>query len=160
MTQRKISETDLKAHEEIHALLHKSFAYMEGRIDPPSSLHQLTTDKIATQAKEHEIWVVGSPVIACMFLTQRADHLYLGKLAVDPGHRSQGLATRLIDQAAGRARALALPALELQTRIELKENHQLFSKLGFVKIAEGSHPGYQRATEITMRRVVNYSADS
>ena len=41
--------------------------------------------------------------------------------------------------------------LELETRIELTENHEAFAKLGFVKIAERSHVGHQRVTAIAMR---------
>ncbi|MFN7434077.1 MAG: N-acetyltransferase, partial [Betaproteobacteria bacterium] len=43
-------------------------------------------------------------------------------------------------------------ALELQTRIELTENHATFAALGFAKVAETAHPGYARPTSITLRR--------
>jgi phosphinothricin acetyltransferase len=44
--------------------------------------------------------------------------------------------------------------LELQTRVELIENHNTFSALGFEKVAETAHPGYSRPTSITMQRAV------
>ena len=34
---------------EILALVHEAFAYMDGRIDPPSSMHRLTVEDIARQ---------------------------------------------------------------------------------------------------------------
>ena len=40
------------------------------------------------------------------------------------------------------------------TRIELTENHATFAALGFAKVAETAHPGYKRATSITLRRRV------
>jgi hypothetical protein len=46
---------------------------------------------------------------------------------------------------------MGLPALELQTRIELTENHALFRHLGFVQTAATAHPGYTRPTTLTFR---------
>ena len=50
--------------------------------------------------------------------------------------------------------ALHLPVLELQTRVELTENHATFRALGFVEVARTAHPGYDRPTSITFRRPV------
>lgn len=136
------------------ALIQSAFAFMEGRIDPPSSMHTLTPDSIATQAQTGEVWVIGAPPVACVFLTPKPQALYVGKLAVAAGHRRQGLARRLIDLAETRARALDLPALELQTRVELTENHATFRALGFVEVARTAHPGFDRPTSVTFRRAV------
>jgi len=141
------------------ALIQTEFAYMEGRIDPPSSMGLLTAGTIAAQAGSGEVWVIehhGLPV-ACVFLTPRTDALYIGKLAVTARHRGKNLARTLVDQAENRARALNLAYLELQTRVELTENHAVFTRLGFAKIAETAHSGYDRPTSITMRRAVNPS---
>lgn len=135
-------------------LIQSAFAGMEGRIDPPSSMHRLTADNIAEQAKSAEVWVIGSPPVACIFMTPKADCLYLGKIAVDSGHRNQGLARALVDQAERRAKAMGLPALELQSRVELVENHAAFAALGFVQVAMTAHPGFDRPTSITFRRKV------
>ena len=134
------------------ALIHRAFAGMEGRIDPPSSLHRLTPQAIAEQSRQGEVWVVGTPPVACMFLTPQADALYVGKLAVDPAAQRQGHARRLLDLAATRATALGLGALELQTRVELLENHHVFRYLGFMQTAATAHPGYDRPTSLTFRK--------
>jgi GNAT superfamily N-acetyltransferase len=135
------------------ALLHDAFAYMEARIDPPSSLHSLTADALTEQTRQGEIWVIGAPV-ACVFVTPRTDALYIGKLAVAQSHRGRGLARSLIDLAGTRAIALGLQALELQTRVELTENHAAFRALGFSEIGRTAHPGFDRPTSITYRRVL------
>ena len=127
---------------------------MEGRIDPPSSMHRLTEAAIADQARTGEVWIAGDPPVACVFLTPRPDALYLGKLAVAVGHRGRGLARRLVDHASRRAAARGLPALELQTRIELTENHAAFAGMGFAATGTTAHQGYDRPTSITMRRPV------
>jgi GNAT superfamily N-acetyltransferase len=136
------------------ALIRASFAYMEGRIDPPSSMHRLTEQALAEHAREHELWLIrdGDEVLACVQFTWRADSLYVGKLAVRADQRRKGHAARLMRHAEARAKALALPALELQVRVELTENHATFATMGFVKSGESAHAGYDRPTSITMRK--------
>jgi GNAT superfamily N-acetyltransferase len=130
------------------ALIQRAFAAMEGGSDPPSSLRDLTTDGLRTGGA---LWVIGAPPVACMILAPRTDALYLGKLAVDPAHQGLGLGRAMVAHAIAQARALGLPAVELQTRIELTENHAFFARLGFVKRAETAHPGYLRPTSFTYR---------
>ena len=43
------------------------------------------------------------------------------------------IARALVDLAEDRAKASGLGALELETRIELIENHEAFQRLGFVR---------------------------
>ena len=135
------------------ALIQTAFAHMDGRIDPPSSMHALTEADLARQSTKAEIWAISpdpkAPPVACVVLTPKAHALYVGKLAVAKTHRGQGLARRLITLAETRARALGLPALELQVRVELAENHATFRALGFRKTAETAHPGYTRPTSCT-----------
>ncbi|PLL14235.1 N-acetyltransferase [Tabrizicola sp. TH137] len=136
------------------ALIRRAFAPMEGVIDPPSSLHRLTPEGIAAQARSGEVWVIGTPPCACVFLTVTPGALYVGKLAVDPPHQGKGLGRTLLTLAESRARALGLPALELQTRVELTANQATFRHLGFVQTAATAHPGYDRPTSLTFRRTV------
>lgn len=133
------------------ALIRASYAYMEGRIDPPSSMHRLTLEAVADQAAASEVWVIEDRgrVVACVFLAPRARALYLGKLAVAVSHRGRGLARRLVRLAETRARELGLKAVELQSRVELTENHTAFSAMGFRVAAETAHPGYDQPTSLT-----------
>jgi GNAT superfamily N-acetyltransferase len=145
------ASTDFEA---VLGLIRASFAYMESRIDPPSSMHRLTAASLADHAQEHELWLIqdGDDLCACVQFTRRPKCLYVGKLAVSANYRRRGLAARLMQHAEDRARVLALPALELQTRVELTENHATFAALGFVKTGESAHSGYNRPTSITMRK--------
>ena len=135
-------------------LIRAAFAYMEGRIDPPSSMHRLTLDDIARQARDGEVWCIGQPPIACVFLTPMDNDLYIGKLAVTAERRGEGFARSLVDVAAERARELGRNALTLQTRIELVENHAVFRRMGFAPLGMTAHPGYDRPTSVTMRRAL------
>ncbi|WP_406645954.1 GNAT family N-acetyltransferase [Aliisedimentitalea scapharcae] len=149
-----ISTTDHRLGEVLQ-LIQTSFAYMDGRIDPPSSMHHLSEGALLQQCQMGEIWVIGDPVAACVFLTPKSDHLYLGKLAVAKESRGLGLARVMVDLACDRARALGFNWVELQSRIELVENHAAFARMGFIQTGVTSHPGYDRPTSLTMRHMVS-----
>jgi GNAT superfamily N-acetyltransferase len=136
-------------------LIRSCFTYMDGRIDPPSSMHRMTLDTLRDTSRTAELWVTGTTPDACVILTPKSDCLYIGKLAVAAHLRKQGYALGLIQLAEQRARALGLAALELETRIELVENQAAFAAMGFVKTDETAHPGYDRPTAVTMRRPVS-----
>jgi ribosomal protein S18 acetylase RimI-like enzyme len=150
ITPRRLTPDD-DALPQVLALIRASFAYMEGRIDPPSSMTRLTLTDVAEHCRRGEVWAIGAPVRACVFLTPLVDALYLGKLAVAEDARGQGLARHLVALAERRARALGRGQLELQVRVELVENQRAFEKMGFVKVAETAHPGYARPTSLTLR---------
>jgi GNAT superfamily N-acetyltransferase len=134
----------------VHDLLCEAFAYMEGRIDPPSSLASLTRDDLRKMAAEGPAWVIRDPMpVACVFCRIEADSLYLGKLAVSRARRGQGLSRLILEAAEAEALRLGLPALLLQSRVELVENHAVFRAMGFHQIAETRHPGYGRTTSLT-----------
>lgn len=90
--------------------------------------------------------------LACVFLKPRGDTIYLSKFAVAPHVRGRGHAATLVQVAKTRAVARGLMALELDVRIALIENHQVFKKLGFEVPKEGVHAGFNRTTYFTMRQ--------
>lgn len=152
-TPERLTQTDPRLSGVLN-LIRTSFAYMEGRIDPPSSMHRLSLDALRDQMQDGEVWVIGDRPDAVVFLTPKPGRLYLSKLAVDQNQRGRGLAHRLVTQAETRAEALGLKVLELQTRVELVENHTAFARMGFVKTGEVAHPGYDRTTSITMQKLL------
>ena len=133
-------------------LIKSSFAFMAGLIDPPSSVERLTLKKLKRMAEVGRVLVIGKPVIACVVATPLSHALYLGKIAVDPSMRGQGVVRALIEECEVFAKDLGKNCLELQVRIELVQNEKVFTKLGFVKVSDDCHPGYNRATEITMQK--------
>ena len=146
--------TDFEDYAALHALLTDAFAYMEGRIDPPSSLAALTVSGLRGKAAEEDLFLLrhaGAP-IGCLFGAIRGEAYYIGKLAVAQSHRNFGLARALIAAAEAQARLKGCRALELQTRVELAENQATFAALGFVQAGATAHPGYARPTSLTFRR--------
>jgi len=133
-------------------LIQRAFAAMEGRVDPPSSMYRLTIADL--EQHPGEVWVIGNPPIACVLLTPQGDALHIGKLSVDPAHQGHGHAKTLIRLAETRARALGLARLELQSRVELVENHAIFFALGFQQTKTTAHPGFDHPTSLVFSKPV------
>jgi N-acetylglutamate synthase-like GNAT family acetyltransferase len=141
---------------ELVALVRESFAYMDSRIDPPSSLQKMGIEEFKTKAVDETLIVAEEHqnIIGCAFAALREDCVYVGKVAVAQSARGRGVARALFAAAEALAQEHGRNFLELQTRVELIENHATFAALGFQKVAETSHPGYNRPTSITMRKRV------
>lgn len=147
MTPVLLTETDdLSA---VLRLMRQSFAYLDGVIDPPTSLHRMAEADLRKAAQVGELWVIPPGPAACVILTPQMNTLYLGKLAVTEAQRGKGLSRILVDHAIERARALDLPRVTLQTRVELTANHRAFRAMGFVEAGRTAHPGYSEPTSIT-----------
>ena len=129
-----------------------AFAGMDGRVDPPSSIHDLSEAALSRSAAEAEVWVAGDPVAGTVILTPKPQVLYVGKLAVRD--RRAGLGRALMGLAQERAVALGCDWLELQSRVELVEVHAVFKALGFHEVMRTTHAGYSRPTSITFRKAV------
>jgi len=143
--------------DELMSLIRQSFAYMDGRIDPPSSAHRLTAEILREKcaAETAIVAVDGDKLVGCVFLAERPDHFYLGKLAVDPGCQGKGIGRLLMSEGEAIAKAAGKPLLELQTRIELTDNHVAFARMGFAETGRTAHEGFDRPTSITMRKTLS-----
>lgn len=147
---------DFGRWEELLALIVRSFKYMDGVIDPPSSARFLTVESLRRKC-EDEIGIValtGEDLAGCAFLSEREDCFYVGKLAVEPALQGQGVGRLLLAKAEQIALDRAKPLLELQTRVELVGNQAYFRHLGFAETRRTSHPGHERPTSVTMRKVL------
>lgn len=141
---------------ELLGLIRSSFAYMDGVIDPPSSMHRLDIASLAQKARDESVFIARSERgnVGCVFLAMRGDHAYLGKLAVDPACQGAGIGRLLVEAAESEARSRGLAYVELQTRIELAGNQEAFARLGYAETKRTAHPGYDRPTSVTMRKVL------
>ena len=74
MTTHRLGPDDPRLAE-ILALIRAAFAYMEGRIDPPSSMLRLDPGAVQRQARTGEIWALCGPLSTCIFLTSKPDYL-------------------------------------------------------------------------------------
>ena len=140
--------------EDLLAVIRESFAYMDGVIDPPSSVHQLSLETLHAKAQTEVgfLALAGDTIIGCVFIAEQGDHFYLGKLAVLPSHQRLGIGKRLLGAAEQHAVHAGKPLMELQTRVELTGNQRAFRSLGFVETGRTAHEGYDRPTSVTMRK--------
>jgi GNAT superfamily N-acetyltransferase len=137
-------------------LLQGAFAHMDSRIDPPSSLHRMGIEELRSKAQRESLILAtdGSELVGCAFAAVRQDCVYVSKLAVVEHARGRGVARQIMAAAESLARDNGRPAVEIQTRVELVENHETFAALGFARVGETAHAGYSRPTSITMRKLV------
>lgn len=141
-------------YEELLDVILAAFAFMDGRIDPPSSAHRLTPASLRQKAAQEIAFaaVEKGQLVGCIFLKPEEATLYIGKLAVDPAAQGKGIGRLLLARAEATARELGLACLRLETRVELTENHRMFAAWGFGRTAENRHAGYDRTTPIEMRK--------
>ena len=133
-----------------------AFSYMDGRIDPPSSAHRLTLESLKEKARGDITYIAteNDTLLGCIFCKPEPETLYIGKLAIAPEAQGKGVGRMLLAAATVLARELQKPVIRLETRIELVENHAIFSRWGFIKTREYAHAGYDHPTSIEMRKSV------
>jgi GNAT superfamily N-acetyltransferase len=147
---------DFSDWEGILQLILDAFAYMDPRIDPPSSALRLAPQSVQAHAESGTLLLAhsASDLVGCSFLHRKNDALYISKFAVSPTLQHAGIGRKLMEAARGEARRRGIRTLELETRIELTENHAAFARMGFIKTGETSHQGFDRPTSIVMRAPV------
>jgi ribosomal protein S18 acetylase RimI-like enzyme len=136
--------------EELHRLVIGAFRKLS--IDPPSGVLKETVADFRERLKS-EIALVAEAegaLVGSVFCAHKTSSLYVGRLAVRDDFRRLGIASALLEAAKEEARLRATPKLTLATRIALTSNIALFSKHGFVVVAERSHAGYSHPTSYDM----------
>ncbi|MEL6233234.1 MAG: GNAT family N-acetyltransferase [Pseudomonadota bacterium] len=158
-----------EAWGEIRALVTQAFAFMEGRIDPPSSIHRWIDASCAAAASQGTCFLAEGPalpaegpaspaegpvLIGCLFAKPDGSALHLSKIAVAEAARRRGVAHALIAAAEREAQRRGLTALTLQSRVELTETHAAFAALGFSVVGRTAHPGYDTPTSLTLSKPI------
>jgi len=130
----------------VAALIRTAFAAIGTKLDPPPSALRVTAEAI----REH-LQTGGGAVYGfdgCILWSVKDGGLYVGRLAVLPEHRGQGIAMALLRQAETVARSTRLPRIHLEVRLALASNRRLFARAGFVEGAHRAHPGYAYPTYV------------
>jgi ribosomal protein S18 acetylase RimI-like enzyme len=147
---------DFRKWDLVLELLRAAFAYQECRINPPSSVNLLDAKSLAEKSSQEHLFLAtsASELAGCVFARDRPPLLHVSKLAVWPQMQGRGIGRRLMSAIEDFARESGRTVLELETRIELTENHRTFEALGYRKVAEHAHDGFDRPTYIRMQRVL------
>jgi ribosomal protein S18 acetylase RimI-like enzyme len=142
--------TDPERVGELHALVIAAFRNLP--IDPPSGVLKETAADFLARLKSETALVAerDAALIGGVFCADKPDELYVGRLAVRNDVRRLGVASALLDAAKNEARWRGKDKVTLSTRISLTSNIALFTKHGFVKVAETCHPGFSQPTSWDM----------
>ena len=93
-----------------------------------------------------EVWVSidGGEIIGMLVIRPAEDHLFLGNVAVSPGHQGRGLGRELVAFAEEKAAEHGLPEVRLYTNEKMHENLDIYARLGFEETGRGFDGGYRR----------------
>jgi ribosomal protein S18 acetylase RimI-like enzyme len=93
-----------------------------------------------------EVWVLadGGEVLGVLVIRPAEDHLFVGNVAVAPGHQGRGLGRELVAFAEERAKGAGLAEIRLYTNEKMWENLAVYGKLGFEETGRRLDGGHQR----------------
>ncbi len=135
-----------------------AFEQFRGRLDPPSGVFHETLDTLceSTFQPDHGATLAlidDSPAGALRWsVAPQRQHLYVGRVAVLPAYRRQGVASALMNWADAHARALGLPAVQFGVRLQAPENIRFYQHLGYEIVSQEHHEGYDHPTFVWMRK--------
>jgi len=135
-------------------LIRAAFAAQPVVLDPPASALGVTADGLAAHLSRAGGAVAESDgrIIGVVLWEAGDGALQLGRLAVDPEARRQGIARALIAVAEAAAQQHGLARLRVGTRLALAGNRRLFAGCGFVEVARHAHPGHPEPTWVEMEK--------
>lgn len=83
-------------------------------------------------------------VTGLIVLLDRADHLLLDNVAVDPPRQGQGVGRALLAYAETEALRRGLPEIRLYTNVKMTENIATYFRVGYLETGRGDADGYDR----------------
>ncbi len=140
----------------VHRLTQAAFAEFRGALDPPSGAEAETPEGVAADidAGGAAVAWIGGEVVGAVRWAPQTGHLYVGRLAVLPSHRGQGVGAALVAFAETQAASLGLPEVRVEVRSALPRNAAFFRGRGFAVIAERPHPRLPAATTVVFAKPV------
>jgi ribosomal protein S18 acetylase RimI-like enzyme len=144
----------------IFEITRAAFEQFRGRLDPPSGALDETLETLRESAFQPDhgatlAFVDDTPAGAMRWsVAPLRQHLYIGRVAVLPAYRRQGVASALMHWADAHARALGLPAVQFGVRLQAPENILFYQRLGYEIASQEHHHGYNQPTFVWMRKQV------
>jgi GNAT superfamily N-acetyltransferase len=138
----------------ITQVVQEGFAEYAGKLDPPSGAHRETADTIAAKMAQGGAVMafVEEKCVGVVLFNPDNGSMYLGRLAVLPAYRAQGVGRALVAAVEQKAKITGLPRIWLGVRLALPRNRAFFEGLGYQIIAYHSHDGYTEPTYMTLEK--------
>ena len=129
-------------------VIRASFGEYRGVVQPPSGALALDPAAVRELMASGGFLVCESEgrIVASVYHQTRADHVYLGRLAVLPAFRGRGLGARLVAEVEALAAAAGRDRVRLGVRLALPRNRAFFEALGYRRVGRGSHAGMTAPT--------------
>ena len=140
----------------IFEITRAAFEQFRGRLEPPSGALDETLETLRESAFQPDhgatlAFVDDTPAGALRWsVSPLRQHLYVGRVAVLPAYRRQGVASALMTWAEAHARALGLPAVQFGVRLQAPENIRFYQRLGYEVASKEHHHGYDQPTFVWM----------
>ena len=137
-------------------LIHRAFEPYRGVLVPDSGAHAETVATLAAALRRGAAFraLLDGRLVGCVFAERRPDRVYLGRLAVDPACRGQGIGASLLAAVEAYAKSEGVGLIELGVRLVLLDNIRLFQRAGFVIIRQDSHRGFDLPTYHVMEKIL------
>jgi len=140
----------------IVAVTRAAFDEYTGWLNPPSGAQNETPEKVRSKlASGHGVLaLIGDRVVGSVYYSAEAEYVYLGRLAVLPEYRSQGIGSVLVAEVERRALALGRPRVRLGVRLALPQLRARYERLGYQVYEERRHEGFAEPTYLMMEKLL------
>lgn len=146
---RPVDETDARA---LWQVIQTAFAEYRDKLEPPSGVFTETVEDIQHKIRDGGGFIATfkDKIAGGVVYQPKQDYLYLGRLAVLPNFRGQGLSRGLVEAVEKQAQRQDLPKVRVGVRGVLTGNQAMFTHLGYRVVSHETHPGYSEPTFLYM----------
>jgi ribosomal protein S18 acetylase RimI-like enzyme len=146
--------TEEDAHA-VHELIQLAFGEYAGTVPvPPGALNDTLDDTLAAVLEGHTILLTvraldpkdnrpdygNTKLVGTARYEMRPEYLYVGRVAVHPDYRRQGIGAMLMRHIEGLAPGLGYTRLYLGTRASMPGNVAFYEQLGYTIVKQEPHP--------------------
>ena len=149
----EVIHCDSGAAAVVHDLTQAAFSGYDV-LDPPSGALKETVDSVRRdlEAGGGAVALLGSAAVGCLRFEVAAGHLHVRRVAVRPEMQGRGIGRALMAWAEVEAARRGLAHVSVGVRLSVPSNLAFYQRLGYVVVAEHSHPGYVVPTAVSMQK--------
>lgn len=148
ITTAKLEDASL-----VYDIMQAAFAEYQDTLEPPSSAHVETVENVVEVMQQGGAvlaWDGDQAVGSARYLFREDGACYIGRVAVLPDQRGQGIATQMMASIEAIARDEGCTRLEIGVRLVLESNLSLYQRLGFEIANVYVHPRGDGQKAVTM----------